>query len=153
MRRPAGRPSRRRMLILTGLVITVIMGAGPPDTGQHAGGGQPPGQPSPPAPALAKLHCTVFRASQQVEIHGTLAAPQPGTYTAVAQLITPHGQPTFPEPVRLGTLIWPQPRDFLVTSPQRTAGPSGGTWTVIVTLSQGHTTLGSHTATVRCPRF
>jgi hypothetical protein len=90
-----------------------------------------------------------------VEIEGTLAATQHGTYTAVAQLTAPTGQPVFPEPIPLGTLVWPKPQpvSFFLTSPQHTASPSGGTWTVIVTLSQGNTALGSHTATVCCPRF
>jgi hypothetical protein len=156
MRRPPVRRSRRRLTILTIFVLTIMAWAGATDTGRHPGGGQPPGEhPSPPTPALTNLRCKAFRASQQVEIQGMLTATQNGTYTAVAQLTTPNGQHIFPEPVLLGTLRWPQPQPvgFLVTSPQNTAGPSGGTWTVIVTLSQGHTTLGSHTATVRCPRF
>jgi hypothetical protein len=136
----------RRLTLLTLCGITILAWAG------VAGAGQPL---SPPALTLGTLHCKAFRASQQVEIQGTLAATQYGTYTIVAQLTAPHGQPVFPEPIPLGTLVWPQPQPvgFLVTSPPNTASPSGGTWTVVVTLSQGHTPLGSHTATVRCPRF
>jgi hypothetical protein len=143
MRKP---PVRRRMTILTLVVVPILAWAGGAAAGQAL---------SPLTPALAKLHCKSFRASRQVEIQGTLAATEHGTYTAVAQLTTPHGQPVFPEPILLGTLIWPQPQPvgFLVTSPPNTASPGGGTWTVVVTLSQGHTTVGSHTATVRCPRF
>jgi hypothetical protein len=139
----------RRLTLLTLCGLTILAWAGAAATGQ------PPAERPPPAPALAKLTCKTFRASQQVEIHGTLAATQHGTYTAVTQLTTPHGQPVFPEPIPLGTLIWPQPQPvgFLLTSPQHTASPGGGTWTVTVTLSQGHTPLGSHSATVRCPRF
>jgi hypothetical protein len=149
MRRPSVRRRRRHLTILTLCSLTILAWAGAAATGQ------PPGGPPPPAPALAKLHCKAFRASQQVEIQGTLAATQPGTYTAVAQLTTPNGQPVFPAPIPLGTLVWPQPQpvSFLLTSPQHTAGPSGGTWTVVVTLAQGHTPLGSHRAAVRCPRF
>jgi hypothetical protein len=149
MKRPLVRRSGRCMTILTICDLTFMAWAGAAITGQ------PPGEPPPPAPAMAKLHCKAFRASQQVEIQGTLAATQHGTYTAVAQLTTPTGQHVFPEPIALGTLVWPQPQpvSFLITSPQNTASPSGGTWTVGVTLSQGKLTLGSHTATVRCPRF
>ena len=149
MLRPAVRRSGRRISILAICGLTIMAWAGAAATVQ------PSGERPPAAPALAKLHCKAFRASQQVEIQGTLAATLHGTYTAVAQLTTPTGRPVFPEPVPLGTLVWPQPQpvSFLITSPQHTASPGGGTWTVIVTLSQGHTTLGSHTATVRCPRF
>lgn len=149
MRRPPVRRSRRRMMILTICGITIMAWAGAAATGE------PPAEHPPPAPALANLHCKAFRASQQVEIQGKLTATQHGTYTAVAQLTTPTGQHVFPEPIPLGTLVWPKPQpvSFLITSPQNTAGPSGGTWTVIVTLSQENTTLGSQTATVRCPRF
>jgi hypothetical protein len=145
MRRRPVRRSRRRMTILTICGITIMAWAGAADAGQHP----------PPAQALANLTCKAFRASQQVEIQGTLAATQHGTYTAVAQLTTPNGQPVFPEPIPLGTLVWPKPQPvgFLITSPQDTAGPNGGTWTVVVTLSHENTTLGSHIATVRCPRF
>jgi hypothetical protein len=137
------------MTILTICGLTIMAWA------SAAATGQPPGEHPPPAPALANLRCKAFRASQQVEIQGTLASTQHGTYTAAAQLTTPHGQHVFPEPIPLGTLVWPQPQpvSFLVTSPQHTAGRSGGTWTVVVTLSEGNRTLGSHTATVRCPRF
>jgi hypothetical protein len=139
----------RRLTLLTICGITILAWAG------VAGAGQSPGEHPPPAPALTKLHCTAFRASRQVEIQGTLAATEHGTYTAAAQLTTPHGQPVFQEPIPLGTFIWPQPQPvgFLVTSPPNTASPSDGIWTVVVTLSQGHTPLGSHTTTVRCPRF
>jgi hypothetical protein len=95
MRRPQVRQSRRHMTILTICGITIMAWAGAEDVGQH---------PS-PAPALANLHCKAFRASQQVEIQGTLAATQHGTYTAVAQLTTPTGQHVFPEPIPLGTLV------------------------------------------------
>jgi hypothetical protein len=133
------------MSILTICGITIMVWAAAMDAGQHPR----------PAPALANLTCKAFRASQQVEIQGTLAATQNGTYTAVAQLTTPNGQHVFPAPIPLGTLVWPKPQpvSFLITSPQNTASPSGGTWTVIVTLSQENTMLGSHSATVRCPRF
>jgi hypothetical protein len=149
MMRPPVRKRRQHLTMLTICGLTIMAWAGATDVGQS------PGERPPPAPALAKLTCKAFRASQQVEIQGTLAATHHGRYTAVAQLTTPHGQPVFPEPIPLGTLIWPQPQpvSFLITSPQHTASPSGGTWTVIVTLSQEDTMLGSYTATVRCPRF
>jgi hypothetical protein len=56
----------------------------PHEPGVGRGGGRRP------APALAHLRCKVLWASQQVEIQGTLAATQSGTYTTVAQLITPN---------------------------------------------------------------
>jgi hypothetical protein len=102
------------MTLLTVCGLTLLAWAG------AAVAGQSPAEQPPPTPALAPLHCKVYRASQQVEIQGTLAATQDGTYTAVAQLTTPTRQPVFPESIPLGTLIWPKPQpvSFLITSPQ-----------------------------------
>jgi hypothetical protein len=57
MRRPPVRQSRRHMTILTICGITIMAWPGVAATGQS------PGEHSPPAPALAKLHCKAFRAS------------------------------------------------------------------------------------------
>jgi hypothetical protein len=102
MRKPPVRHSQWCMTLLATCGLTIMAWAG------VAGTGQPPGEPPPPAPALAHLTCKAFRASQQVEIQGTLAATQHGTYTAAAQLTTPTGRPVFPEPIPLGTLVWPK---------------------------------------------
>jgi hypothetical protein len=63
------------MAILTICGSTITAWAAATGAGQHPR----------PASALAHLTCRAFRANQQVEIQGGLAAPQNGTYTAVAQ--------------------------------------------------------------------
>jgi hypothetical protein len=84
MRRPPVRHSRRHMTLLTLYGLTILAWAGTGATGPSLR------EHPPPVLALAKLHCKAFRASQQVEIRGTLAPTQHGTYTAVAQLVVLH---------------------------------------------------------------